>query len=176
MDELRSELHEGIEAAAAPWRGYAPPEEDVPMAGYAALAGIFASGLAVALAVLDRSRRLPARWSARDLVLTGLATHRLSRIITRDKVMTPLRAPLTRYQGSAGAGEVKEELRRHGLGKALGSLATCPYCAAPWVATGLLVGLAARPRVTRFLEAMLTSVTIADFAHQLYAGARGLSR
>ena len=172
----RTEPGEDVqEKLASPWRGYASPEDDVPLAGYAALAGIFATGFAALLAVLDRSRRLPARWSARDLVLTGLATHRLSRIVTRDRVTAPLRAPLTKYEGSAGAGEVHEKLRGHGMRRALGTLLTCPYCAAPWLATGLLGALAARPRVTRFVEAMLTTVTISDFAHQLYAGARRLS-
>lgn len=170
MDELREESHD-----EGPWSGYAAPAQDVPLAGYAALAGIFVSGLAATVAVLERTRRLPARWRTRDLILTGIATHRLSRIVARDRVMTPLRAPLTRYRGSAGAGEVKEELRGHGLRKAVGALLTCPYCVAPWLASGLLVTLALRPRVARFAQALLTSVAVSDFTQQLYAGARRLS-
>jgi len=168
-------VRKALEAAASAWRGYADPDDGVPMAGYALMSGIFIAGFALLVTALGRSHRLPRRVRVPDLVLTGLATHRLSRILTRDKIATPLRAPLTEYEGSAGAGEVHERVRVHGVRKALASLVTCPYCAAPWLASALLAGLAVRPRITHFIEAMLTSVTISDFTHQLYAATKRLS-
>ena len=167
-------MHKALEAATSAWRGYAHPDEDIPMAGYALMSGIFAVGFAALVTALGRSHRLPRRVRTSDLVLTGIATHRLSRILTRDKIATPLRAPLTEYEGSAGAGEVRERVRVRGVRKALASLLTCPYCAAPWLASALLAGLAVRHRVIHFVEAMLASVTISDFTHQLYAATKRL--
>jgi hypothetical protein len=166
----------------APSRSHAEPEgatpqsrheaEELPLGGYAALATLFSVGLAALIATLGKQRRLPRRWAVRDVVVTGIATSRLARIITRDRVLTPLRTPFARYEGPAGAGEVIEEPRGKGLRRAIGTLITCPVCAVPWVATVSLGALALRPRVTRFVQAILVSVTLADFVQQLYAASR----
>ena len=150
--------------------------DESALGGYATLATVFSVGLAALAATLAKERLLPRRWAARDLVMTGIATGRLARIATRDRVMMPLRAPFAEYEKSAGAGEVSERPRGHGLRRAIGSLLTCPYCAAPWIATASLGALAARPRVTRFVQAILVSVTVADFVQQAYAASRRLSR
>lgn len=150
-------------------------ETDATLGGYATLATVFSTGLAVLIVSLARERKLPSRWTMGDLVLAGIATGRLARIVTRDRVAMPLRAPFTDYEGPAGAGEVNEKPRGRGVRRAIGSLLTCPYCAAPWLATALLASLVVRPRATRFLEAILVASSIADFAQQLYAAARRLS-
>jgi hypothetical protein len=150
-------------------------KEELPMAGFAALATAFATGTAVLIAALAKERRLPRHWSAIDLVATGVATHRLARIVTRDRVAMPFRAPFAEYQGSAGAGEVNERPRGHGLRRAIGSLVTCPFCVSPWIATAFLGAKAARPGAARFVEGMLVSVTVADFVQQLYTAARKLA-
>jgi hypothetical protein len=143
-----------------------------PLAGYATLATVFAVATAAALAGLARRGRLPRQWSVRDLLMTGIATSRLARIVTRDRVTMPFRAPFTEVEGSAGAGEVHEKPRGRGLRRAVGSLVTCPFCAAPWIATASLLALAVRPRVTRFVQGMLVSVVIADSVQQGYAALR----
>lgn len=150
-------------------------EEELPMAGFVALATAFATGTAVLIAALAKERRLPGRWSATDLLATGVATHRLARIATRDRVAMPFRAPFAEYQGPAGAGEVNERPRGHGLRRAIGLLVTCPFCMSPWIATAFLGAKAARPRAVRFVEGVLVSVTVADFVQQLYAAARKLA-
>ena len=150
-------------------------KEEMPMTGYAALTTFFAAGTAAMLAVLARERRLPRRWSASDLVMTGIATSRLARLVTRDKVGMPFRAPFAVYEGEAGAGEVVERPRGHGIRRAIGSLLTCPFCAAPWIATASMGALVVRPRVTRFVQGMLVSVVVADWVQQLYAASRKLS-
>jgi hypothetical protein len=152
-----------------------PREEEIPLRGYATLATVFSSGLALLLATLAKERKLPSRWSLGDLVMTGISTGMLARIVTRDRVAMPFRAPFTRYEGPAGAGEVRETPRGHGVRRALGTLLTCPYCAAPWLATAALGALVVRPRATRFVQAILVSATIADLAQQLYAATRKLS-
>jgi hypothetical protein len=150
--------------------------EEVPLAGYATLATLFASGLAVLLVGMKRDGLLPRHWSTRDLIMTGIATGRLARIVTRDQVTRPLRAPFTEYEGTAGAGETRERPRGRGLRRAIGTLLTCPFCAAPWIATASVAALVARPRQTRFVQAVLVSVSVADFVQQLYAASRRLSR
>ncbi len=146
------------------------------MGGYATLATIFSVGLALLIAVLAKERRLPRRWRARDVIATGIATSRLARIATRDRVTMALRAPFAEYERSAGAGEVSERPRGHGLRRAIGTLLTCPFCAEPWIATASLGALAVRPRATRFVQAILVSVTLADFVQQLYAASRRLEQ
>jgi hypothetical protein len=37
-----------------------------------------------------------------DLVLMGLAAHRISRLLSKSKVGTPIRAPFTRFDGRPG--------------------------------------------------------------------------
>jgi Protein of unknown function (DUF1360) len=123
----------------------------------------------------SRRGRLPANIGVRDLALLGVATHSLTRIITRDRVTAAIRFPFTEYEGSAGAGEVRERARGHGLQRALGSLLTCQFCAGPWTAAALMAGLVARPRETRLIASTLTVAALSDFLHQAYARARKAS-
>jgi hypothetical protein len=150
--------------------GYSDGER--PLASYAALVGIFATMSSLAVLLVKRSEPgLPPRTGAADLVLVGVATHKLARLITKDKVTSFLRAPFTRYQGPGAPGEVEEEARGHGLQLALGELLTCPYCVGPWVSTGLMLGLVQRPRVTRLAASALVVLTIADFLQLAYKAA-----
>ena len=71
-------------------------------------------------------RELPERPRAADLLLAGVATHKLSRLLTKDRVTSFIRAPFTRYEQPAGHGEVEEEPRGSGLRLAIGELLVCP--------------------------------------------------
>ena len=102
--------------------------DDLPLAGYAALIGLFGAIITTTLLSRRLRRRLPEEFHAQDIALLGAATYRLSRIVTKDRVTTALRAPFAEYVGPAGAGEVEEESRGRGLQKALGELLTCPFC------------------------------------------------
>jgi hypothetical protein len=120
----------------------------MPLAGYAGLLGIFGVALTGVL-IATRGADDPARMEASrarfsDLLLMGVATHKLSRFISKDRVTSPLRAPFTEYEGSASASEVKEKSRGTGLQRALGDLVTCPFCMGPWVATALAYGFSKR--------------------------------
>jgi hypothetical protein len=149
-----------------------PAKDELPIRGYATMLGAFVGAFAgLALAAL-RAGRLPRRISFSDTVLLGVATHKLTRIVTRERVTIPLRVPFTRYQGSDGAGEVNEEPRGKELQRAVGSLVTCQYCAGPWIATALTTGLIFAPRVTRLASSVFAMVAVSDFLHQAYSGAR----
>ncbi len=63
------------------------PEEERPLRAYALLASTFATGVGGSLIALQRSgRELPERLSAVDMLLVGVASHKLSRPIAKDKV------------------------------------------------------------------------------------------
>jgi hypothetical protein len=73
---------------------------------------VFGAALTGGLVAAHRSgRELPERLGARDLLLAGIATHKLSRLITKDKITSAVRAPFTRFQEKAGHGELDEAAR-----------------------------------------------------------------
>ncbi len=77
------------------------PGSDRPLAGYAALMGLYGAAVtAGALALRGRDRPLP-EVRAFDIALVGVATHKLARRMSKDSVTSPLRAPFTRYEGVA---------------------------------------------------------------------------
>jgi hypothetical protein len=147
-------------------REYAP-DDDVPLAGYTAAMVTYAVVLGGVLFGVARKIRWQPR--AMDVLLLGVATHKLSRIVTKDFVTAPLRAPFTRRRRREGAGEVHDEPRGGQLQSSIGYLMTCPYCVGPWLGTGLSALLAWRPVPTRFVLRMLTAVAISDFLHLAYS-------
>lgn len=172
------EGHDGgvhpLEAAEQAYAGYAPGSKR-PLGAHAALAGIYATATAGSVLALRRAkRRLPERPSVGDLLLIGVASHKLSRLIAKDKVTSFVRAPFTRYQEGSGQGEVEEEPRGEGLRLAVGELLVCPYCLAQWVATALTLGFVAQPRFTRTLSGVFVAHTISDFLQIAYHAAEDL--
>jgi hypothetical protein len=138
--------------------------EEMPLAGYATLLGVYNMAFAaLLLAAKNSDRRLPERINCADLLLLGVATHKLSRLIATDRVTSPLRAPFTEYAGPAGASEVTEKVRGRGMRRALGDLITCPFCMGPWVAAALTFGFVFKPRAVRLISAVFTAATISDF-------------
>ncbi len=140
-----------------------------PLGGYLGVLSIYTGGAAAA-AVVGKllNRRLPGRVSTGDLMLVGLATHKLSRMIAKDPVLSPFRAPFTKFVGQSGEAELAEEVRGQGFQHAVGELITCPFCLAQWVATALVGGLVLAPKSTRLLSSALTAKAISDTAQLLY--------
>jgi hypothetical protein len=147
--------------------------EEQLLAEYAALLAFYVASVAVLTGAALEQERLPKRFSVLDLALLGIATHKLSRIIAKDRITGVLRAPFVNYICSAGAGEVEEEPRGRGIQLGIGNLMSCPYCMAPWCATALAFGLVFAPRVTRFFAGILASVAASDFLHRAYLAAKG---
>jgi hypothetical protein len=169
-------LETGRSAKDGVFGGYAPPRERPPFGAYAVFTTAFNTAFAGALAAAARSGRLPERVEAGDVVLVGVATHKLSRMITKDRVMAFARAPFTEYQEPGGAGEVEERARGDGLRRAVGELLVCPYCLGLWTSAGMHAGLLFAPRVTRTVASTFTALAIADFLQIAYKAAedRGL--
>jgi hypothetical protein len=165
----RNPTEKAIEAYAAGAR------EELPIQGYATMMLAFLGTFATLVGIARLKRRLPAHIPPSDIVLLGVATHELSRVLTHARVTIPLRVPFTHYAGSDGAGQVKEEPRGHGLRRAVGSLITCQFCTGPWVAAGLSASLVFFPRATRLASSIFAIAAISDFLHQGYAAARSAS-
>jgi hypothetical protein len=144
--------------------------EERPLGGYVATMGTYAASVAALVgAGALAGRRLPERVEPYDVALLGVATHKLSRLVTKDTVTAPLRAPFTRFEGPQGQGELHEEVRGHGLRHTLGELLTCPFCLAQWVATGFAAGLVFAPRATRLVAATFSAVALSDALQNIYA-------
>ncbi len=161
-------------APANPFAGHSP-ERERPLGGYAVLMGTFTS-LAVAFGAWFRrsGRELPESISARDLALVTVASHKTSRLITRDRVTSAVRAPFTEFQNDAGPGEVNERARGRGLRRAIGELLVCPYCLGMWVSAGLTASLLVFPRFTRWFAAVLVSFFGSEMLHIAYVRAERL--
>jgi hypothetical protein len=151
--------------------GYARPEERPPLGTYGLLAAVFNASFAALLVRAHRSGRIPERIAASDLLLVGTAAHKLSRLITKDKVTAFARAPFTEYQGSGGPGELDERPRGSGLRRGIGELLACPYCIGLWVVAALHGGLLFAPRATRLVASTFTGLTISDFLQIAYKAA-----
>ncbi len=153
-------------------RGYANGHER-PLAGYTTVLGGYGAVLAL-LTGIGRARgvRLPERISAQDTVLLCLATHKASRLLTKEAVTSPLRAPFTRYEEPAGEAELNESARGSGVRHAVGELVTCPFCVGVWISSGLTAGLAFAPRATRMVLTALTAIAASDALQLAYDGAK----
>ena len=161
-----------LEDLPNPAAGYAAPEKRPPFLPYLAFMGIFGSLLAAALAIARRQgRELPERVPAGQLLLVGTASHKFSRLLSKDKVTSPLRAPFTELEGKGGPAEFEERSRGTGLRKAIGELLICPFCLGLWVIAAFSVGLVFAPRVTRFIASLIAALTISDFLQIAYKAA-----
>ncbi len=159
-----------LAAAAAKVRDRYSRGSDRPLGGYLATLSTYGAVVTslAGLARLTGRRLADDPMSPRDVVLAAAATHKLSRMLTKDPVTSPLRAPFTSYSGTSGPAELAEDVRGHGAQKTVGELVTCPFCTGVWVATGLSAGLVFAPRVTRLISGTFAAMAGADalqFAH-----------
>ncbi|WP_394846782.1 DUF1360 domain-containing protein [Pendulispora brunnea] len=166
MSNMADRAHQVIES----YKG--DTEEELPITAYVGLSVAFLGGFVTVLGLTVRKRKLPIRMETRDMLLIGLATHWLTRVVSRERVTIPLRAPFTRRTKSQRSGDIKEKPRGAGLRRAVGSLVTCPFCMGPWTASVLSVGLIWFPRPARWAMGMFGAVAVSDFLHHIYARVR----
>src|SRR5262245_12592647 len=70
---------------------YAGDEADeLPIGGYVTMMGVFMGSFVGLVTVARASGALPERLPIRDIALLGVATHKLTRIVTRERVTIPL--------------------------------------------------------------------------------------
>lgn len=114
--------HEGLIGRAT--QGYS--DKPRPLRAYVGLMGIFNLIFAAVLLVAKLgNRRLPERIGYADVISLGIATHKVSRMLAKDWVTSPLRAPFTTYEGAGEmSGEVAESPRGTRWRLAIGELVT----------------------------------------------------
>jgi hypothetical protein len=140
-------------------------DEAKPLQEYGALAAAFATILSVGVAAARRQGRIPDRVPASDIALGGIATYKCARLISKDRVTSPVRAPFTRGEGE------EERPRGRGVRYVIGELLVCPFCLAQWIAAAYILGLVFAPRITRLLAAMMAVVGLSDFLQVAYRAA-----
>ncbi len=87
-----------------------------------------------------------------DLTLLGLATMRLSKLVSEDEITAALREPFIDESGGT------KQPKGHGMRRSLGKLVLCPICTGTWVAAFLSYALHLSPRYARpFLAIMAAS-------------------
>jgi hypothetical protein len=101
----------------------------------------------------------------------GVATQKLSYLLSKDAVTSPLRAPFTEFQGMESPSHVEEHPRGTGLRKAIGGLMVCNFCLGQWVAAFFVYGLVLAPALTRLVAAIFAVLAISDYLHQAYMAA-----
>jgi len=149
---------------------------DAPLGSYLGIIALFNALLGGFLAVTAGRRRgtapgLPERIGAGDILLMGIATHKLSRLLAKDKVLSGLRAPFAEFEEPGGPSEMEERPRGWGVRKAIGELVTCPYCVGLWVAAFFNYGLVLHAPATRLVGSIFTTLTISDFLQPLFVSA-----
>jgi hypothetical protein len=102
-----------------------------------------------------------------------VATFRLSRLLSKAAITSPLRAPFTRYVGPQGPAELHEEARSEDGKETVGELVTCPFCMSVWVASTLTAGRLLWPRATRTAMGALTALAGADALQLAYGALMG---
>jgi hypothetical protein len=140
-----------------------------PLGAYATLAGAFGAGFGSFVAWRRSEGGLPECVSTEDIVLLGVAAHKLSRLVAKDKIASFVRAPFAEPRTTGDIpGEVEDRAKGDGLQGAVGQLVTCPHCLSMWLGAGLTAGLVVAPRETRLVAATLASVTVSDFLQAAY--------
>jgi hypothetical protein len=144
-----------------------------PLRGYLTTLTVYGSVVAGLTGVaVATGRRGPSGTTLGDVVLISVATHKLSRLLAKEAVTSPLRAPVTRFEGAAGSSEVNEVPRVTGSRHAAAELVSCPFCLGVWVSTGFCAGLVFVPRLTRLVATGLAAVAGSDFLQLAYDAAK----
>lgn len=102
-----------------------------------------------------------------DLLLLGLSSYRMGRLIAYDKVMETYRSPFSQtVPDPTGAGDSVEP-KGPGWRRAIGELICCPICSGTWVAAALVYGLSLAPRLTRTFMAIMSSIGLGELLNAL---------
>jgi hypothetical protein len=144
--------------------------QERPLQSYVLFMTTYVSAVtAGTLVARRRGVRLPERIGPGDLALLAVATHKVSRLLTKDSITAVVRAPFTEFVEPIGAGEVHEKPRGRGLRHALGELFGCPFCLGQWVGTAFVGAFLVAPRPTRAVASLFTIVAASDSLQFAYA-------
>jgi len=145
-------------------------DSQLPLGGYLATLATYTALVATLTATVRATgRKVPDGLGVKDAVTMAVATHKLSRLLTKDPITSPIRAPFASHEGVSGPAELADEPRGHGAEKTIGELVTCPFCAEVWIATGMTAGLIFLPKMTRLVMGTFAAVAGADILQYVHA-------
>jgi hypothetical protein len=102
-----------------------------------------------------------------DLLMLGLTSFRVGRMIAFEGVAAPLREPFTETRpDDSGAGQTVVATG-HGARHVIGELMSCPICAGTWVAALLVYMLHLLPGPTRVFLAIMSTTGVAETTYSL---------
>jgi hypothetical protein len=137
-----------------------------PHGAYAAIMGVFASGLAGAALLARALGREPREQTALDLVVLGAATFKAARTIAGDEVASFIRQPFVAGEAHEGR---EDPIPTGDLRQAIGELVTCSRCIGTWVAGGLTATQIVAPRFGRVLTWSLAAAGANDYLQASFA-------
>jgi hypothetical protein len=137
--------------------------EDRPLGSYGVILAVYGLTVGTGVTIARLTGRRPAVPGVWDVVLMAVTTHKLARVLAKDPVTSPIRAPFTRYEGVSGPSELAEQVRGTGARHAVGELLSCPFCLAQWIGTAYAAGLTFAPRATRLTGSTVTAIAGADW-------------
>lgn len=132
-----------------------------PYAEYAALIALYNLIFGGFLALYEKRREPLDRVSGLDMLMLGLATLRLAKLVSEDEITSVLRKPVVQIEHG------QRQPRGHGLRQALGKLVLCPTCSGTWIAAFLTYALHLFPRYTRPFLAMMSASGASQFSDAL---------
>ncbi len=142
---------------------------DMPISSYATLAGAFNLIFALFLLVSRATgRRIPERIETRDILIFGVATHKLSWLLAREPITSPIRAPFTELEEVKSPTKAEEKPRGTELQRTIGELLTCHFCLGMWVSAFFAYAFVLLPAASRLIAAIFAMLTVSDHLHQTY--------
>jgi Protein of unknown function (DUF1360) len=136
---------------------------DAQEATYLAITSTFLTAFGAFIASVGSRRAFEPR--ATDLVLLGLASQRLGRLVAFDRVAQPERQLFTRtVEDASGAGETVVATGR-GARRAIGELLSCPVCIGTWSAAALTYALHLAPGPARIFITILAASGLAELSN-----------
>jgi hypothetical protein len=149
-----------------PSHSYTNQEREQTRAAKLTLISVFLGVLATfAGRIVRRDRELVLK--PFDLLLLGLSTFRVGRMIAFEGVAAPLREPFTETRpDSSGAGQTVVAAGQ-GWRHVIGELVSCPICVGTWVAAALVYGLHLLPTPTRVVLAIMSTTGVAELCHSI---------
>lgn len=132
-----------------------------PYGYYAALIALYNALFGGFLILYQRRSARIEKLSALDLITLGLATLRISKLLSEDEITAVIRSPVVDDNVEARRPEGR------GLRWTLGKLVLCPTCTGTWVAAFLTYALHLFPSYTRPLLAIMSASGISQFGDAL---------
>ena len=108
------------------------------------------------------SGRRPVLPTPTELVMLGLASHRIGRMLAFERVGEPFRAPFTATVPDDSGADETVVARGRGVRWVVGELVSCPTCVATWASLALAIGQRVLPAPTRVLVGILAAAGVAE--------------